>query len=106
MQGLHFRQRTLSLHQCKEKGTYWFKRAVGLLHQKSEIERASGDLDGNLKHLAPEPGCEKYSVFNGVLYRICMEFTCKLASPLVVEAYSFLVHYNKSHQHPEGWYIM
>eukprot|EP00983_Pelagomonas_calceolata_P097758 1158275-Pelagomonas_calceolata.AAC.4 len=88
-------QRKPSPTSIKEKETHWLKRAVSPLHHKEEIRRASRDLEGCQRPSAPDRSAKSNLVFNsapsgiklvGILYRMCMEVTCKLANLLVVEA--------------------
>eukprot|EP00983_Pelagomonas_calceolata_P133772 1161995-Pelagomonas_calceolata.AAC.2 len=63
------RQRKLSLHQARER-KHWLKRAVNPLQNKAGTERASGNLEGCLKHPSLEPGSEEYS-FNSAPSGCC-----------------------------------
>eukprot|EP00983_Pelagomonas_calceolata_P009335 302227-Pelagomonas_calceolata.AAC.1 len=80
----------------KEKETHWLKRDVNPLHRKAGTKRGSGvwRVAGSTRlwNLAVSiilvfnstPGGYKYV---GVLYRRCIEFTCKPTSSLVIELF-------------------
>eukprot|EP00983_Pelagomonas_calceolata_P065229 1148497-Pelagomonas_calceolata.AAC.1 len=99
----------ISLTKCnslllkKEKETHWLKRA---LIPSSTTKQENEGLVGiwrvarstRLQSLAVRKMLLFNSVpsgykFAGILYRLCMELTCKLASPLVVVAQSFELAY-------------
>eukprot|EP00983_Pelagomonas_calceolata_P038020 1136639-Pelagomonas_calceolata.AAC.1 len=46
----------------KEEEKHCLKRAVNLPHHQAETKRASGNLEGCLRHVAPASGCEEPSV--------------------------------------------
>eukprot|EP00983_Pelagomonas_calceolata_P047824 1140799-Pelagomonas_calceolata.AAC.1 len=58
-----------------KKETHHLKGAISPLYHKAGTKRADGDLEA--------PGGYKCVV---ALFRMCMDFTCKLASSLVVKA--------------------
>eukprot|EP00983_Pelagomonas_calceolata_P116691 1160337-Pelagomonas_calceolata.AAC.1 len=74
---------------------HWLKRAVSALHHKAGKEGLVGTWrvarSTRLQNLAVRIVLLSTALFNGykfvgILYRMCMEFTHKLASSLVVDS--------------------
>eukprot|EP00983_Pelagomonas_calceolata_P127711 1161437-Pelagomonas_calceolata.AAC.5 len=84
-----------SLHQLEKKRDTLAQKSCKYPSPQSRNKKGCWGHGGFFKRTAPEPGCGEYSCFQcapignyfvGVLYRMCMDFTYKLPSSLVVKA--------------------